>query len=152
MHRECVNQPRVPAGTGEEVMRVIFGVLPLVMLLFAVFQYNDPDGPLWMLIYGVPVIWAGIAACRPRWLAGSGVRFLLALSVVAAVALTMALWPPVEGWWQESVWSMSLTEERAARTAEQSREGMGLMIATGVLVLVLLASLVRRPAAPARGG
>jgi hypothetical protein len=38
------------------------------MLLFVAVQYNDPDGPLWMVIYGVPAIWAGLAWMRPQLL------------------------------------------------------------------------------------
>ena len=43
-------------------MRYVFGVVALTMLLFTVVQYNDPDGPLWMVYYGVPAVWAGITA------------------------------------------------------------------------------------------
>jgi hypothetical protein len=38
------------------------------MLLFVAVQYNDPDGPLWMVLYGVPAIWAGLAWMRPQLL------------------------------------------------------------------------------------
>ena len=123
-------------------MRVVFAILCLLMLLAVVVQYNDPDGPLWMLFYGVPAIWTGIAALRPRILAGAGARALLAISVVGAVALTILYWPQAEGWWRQEVWWDS----------ETSREGMGLMIVTAVLVIVLLASLARAPVRPARGG
>ena len=129
-------------------MRIVFAILALVMLLFAALQYNDPDGPLWALFYAVPAIWAGIAALRPRMLAGSGARALLTICLVGAVTLTFTLWPEADGWWRQEVWSMSLTEQRAAELAEASREGMGLMIVTAVLIVVLIASLARRPVRP----
>jgi hypothetical protein len=53
-------------------MKYLFAILALLMALFAAVQVNDPDGPLWMLLYGVPAIWAGIAWLRPRLLAGTG--------------------------------------------------------------------------------
>jgi len=117
-------------------MRYIFGVLAVVMVLFMAVQYNDPDGPLWMLYYGVPAIWCAIAAIRPSVFNGAAARALLAVSVVVAVVITIWYWPPVAGFWHEQVWEMGKTDPQAATIAEQSREGMGLMIATAVLILV----------------
>jgi hypothetical protein len=116
-------------------MRYLYAFLSLVMILFAVVQYNDPDGPIWALIYGIPAAWAGVAAFRPDLLAGPRSRALLALSAVAAIGLTIWLWPTAPGWWRQEVWWDS----------EASREGMGLMIATAVVLAVLLASLFRCP-------
>src|SRR5687767_13988758 len=85
----------------EVLMRVVFAILALVMLAFAGLQYDDRDGPMWALIYAVPAVWAGIAAWRPRFLAGSGMRALLAICIVGAVALTIMQWPEAEGWWRQ---------------------------------------------------
>jgi transmembrane protein TMEM220 len=124
-------------------MRYVFAVVALAMLLFVAVQYNDPDGPLWMVYYGVPAIWAGIAALRPHWL-GAGIgRTLLAASVAAFVVLTILYWPPVSGFWHEETWRMSGAVQGDA-IAEQSREGMGLMIATAVVVAVFAASFATR--------
>lgn len=125
-------------------MRVVLGMLAMLMAVFAIVQYNDPDGPLWAVYYGVPAIWAALAAYRPGILSTPVVRALLAVTAVAALGLTIYYWPPIGGWWREEVWSMSLTEERAARIAEQSREGMGIMIATAVVLVVLVASFLAR--------
>ena len=119
-------------------MRYVFAALALFMLLFVAVQYNDPDGPLWMLYYGIPVLWAGVAAFRPNLLAGPAARPLLLLSVVAAIALTIVYWPPVDQWWLKSVWWES----------EAAREGMGLMIASIVLLAVLAASFSARSRQP----
>jgi hypothetical protein len=119
-------------------MRYVFAALALFMLLFVAVQYNDPDGPLWMLYYGVPVAWAGLAAFRPHLLAAPVARPLLLLSVVAAVALTIVYWPPVDRWWLKSVWWES----------EEAREGMGLMITSIVLLAVLAASFSARSKPP----
>ena len=112
-------------------MRYLYAFLGLVMLLFAVAQYNDPDGPVWALIYGIPAVWAGVAAFRPDLLRRPGGLVLLLASLAAAVALTIWLWPAAPGWWRQEVWWES----------ETSREGMGLMLVTLVLAAVLLASL-----------
>ncbi len=118
-------------------MRYVFAVLAILMFLFVGVQYNDPDGPLWMGFYGVPAVWAGVAALRPRILAGSGARALLVVSTAAIIALTIAFWPPVQGWWLTSVWWES----------EEAREGMGLMAASVVLLAVAAASFSRRQTA-----
>ena len=52
--------------------------------------------------------------------------------------LTILYWPPVAGFWHEQVWRMGRTDVQAAQIAEQAREGMGLMIATAVLLAVAL--------------
>ncbi len=124
-------------------MRYVFGIVALVMLGFAAVQYNDPDGPLWMLYYGIPGIWAGIAAFRPRLLAGGFWQALLGVSAAAFVALTLVYWPPVAGWWHEDTWRMNGAVQGDA-IAEQAREGMGLMMATAVVVAVFAASLLSR--------
>jgi len=117
-------------------MRYVFSVLAVLMLLAAAMQYNDPDGPLWMAYYGVPAIWCGMAAFRPKWVASSSGRAFLGVSVVAALGLTIWYWPPVSGFWHEPVWRMGMTNPEAARIAEQTREGMGMMIAAAVLLVV----------------
>lgn len=132
-------------------MRVVLVALAVLMAVFAIVQFNDPDGPLWAAYYGVPAVWAALAAYRPSITSTPVARALLALTAVAALGLTIYYWPPIGGWWREEVWSMSLTEERAARIAEQSREGMGIMIATAVVLVVLVASYLTRPQGIAAG-
>jgi hypothetical protein len=112
-------------------MRYVFAVLTLLMLLFVAVQYNDPDGPMWMALYGVPAIWAGIAWLRPHLLAGRTPLMLLGASLVAGLVLVVVLWPPADQWWRTEVWWES----------EASREGMGLMLAMAVLLAVLSWSL-----------
>jgi hypothetical protein len=115
-------------------MKYLFAILALLMALFAAVQYNDPDGPLWMLLYGVPAIWAGIAWLRPRLLVGTGSLVLLSACLMAGLVLVVILWPPAEEWWRTEVWWES----------EASREGMGLMLVAGVLLAVLWRSLSLR--------
>jgi ABC-type Na+ efflux pump permease subunit len=129
-------------------MRYIFGVLAVLMLLAVVVQYNDPDGPVWMVYYGVPAVWCGLAAFRPALFEKGSVRSLLAVSVIAAIGLTLWYWPPVTGFWHEQVWQMGMVDPQAAVIAEQSREGMGMMIVTAVLLVVAAWTFSRR-ASPA---
>lgn len=120
-------------------MKYVFAVLALLMGLFAAVQVNDPDAPLWIALYGVPAIWAGMAATRPQLLAGTTAFVLLAGCLLIGLVLVVVLWPLAEQWWRTEVWWES----------EASREGMGLMLAAVVLLAVFSRSLsVRAKASP----
>ena len=125
-------------------MRYLFAVLAVLMLLAVAVQYNDPDGPLWMVYYGVPMAWCVLAAAHPALFANRAVRGLLAASVAAALALTAWYWPTAAGFWHERVWQMGMTDPEAAKIAEESREGMGMMIATTVLLVVAIWTFTTR--------
>ena len=121
-------------------MRYVNTVLCLLMLLFAGVQHNDPDGPLWMLVYAVPALWAGLAAFRPRLVARPVPQSLL-LGCVALAALGIVhYWPDTPRWWASDVWW----------EVETAREGMGMMIVALVL-LVVWASVRVGPAREASG-
>ena len=117
-------------------MRYLNGFFCVIMILFVAVQYNDPDYAFWMAIYGVSAFWAGAAALRPavlrRRLYASG----LVLTTVAAAIGTGYYWPRMPGWWRKDVWWIE----------ETAREGMGMMIVTVVLLVVLLTAWPARPA------
>jgi hypothetical protein len=103
-------------------MRSLDAVLCVLLALFTIVQYNDPDAPLWILIYGLPAIWAGLAAYRPsafahnKWLLS-----VLALNLLAIGAGSIYLWPTeISTWWEK----------------EEVREGLGLIITTLSLLAV----------------
>ena len=112
-------------------LRVVSFLLCLLMLLFIGVQYNDPDGLLWMVIYLIPATWALIAAIVPALLRHGLVRLLLALTILGSLALTYYYWPKSSGWWKQDVWW----------EVETAREGMGMMIITGVLLFVFFVAL-----------
>lgn len=116
-------------------MRYLYIVPALLMIAFAAVQYNDPDAPLWATIYLVPAAWALLAAFRPPVLRKSAGRSLLWACVVAELAGVIYYWPTMPGFWHKEVW----------RVEETAREGMGMMIAFAVLVVVLF-SAHRKPA------
>ena len=110
-------------------MRILCFVLAALMLLFAAVQYNDPDGPKWMVIYGIPAILALIAGLRPEWYRLLALRGVLLAGVLAAVAGTIYYWPTSDKWWTKDVWW----------EVETAREGMGMMITVVVLALIFMA-------------
>ena len=107
-------------------MRYLNAALCLLMLLAAGVQLNDPDGALWVAIYAVPALWAGLAAWRPRLLAGGASRALLLACLAAAVLGVVRYWPDTPRWWASEVWYAT----------ETAREGMGMMIVALVLLVV----------------
>jgi hypothetical protein len=112
-------------------MRYLNGFICALLSLFAIAQYNDPDAVVWILIYGVPAVWAGLVAWRPVSLSRSSAA-LGALGACLALALagTVYMWPAdFSVWWD----------------VEEVREGMGLMIVTlGLLVVALTLWRIRR--------
>lgn len=109
-------------------MRYLNGVLCVIMLLFVVVQYNDPDYAYWIVIYGLPAFWAGVATLRPMILRRRFYASGLVLTTLAAAVGMIHHWPDTPGWWRQEVWWDN----------EMAREGMGMMIVTLVLLVVLL--------------
>ena len=106
-------------------MRYLNILLFLMMLPFLYVQFNDPDGPMWILIYAVPTVWSGLAAFRLNNVLSSDYIALLSISVAIILVLTGYYWPTTPNFWQEDVWWVT----------ETAREGLGMMIASFVLLV-----------------
>jgi len=106
-------------------MRYLNILLFLMMLPFLYVQFNDPDGPMWILIYAVPTVWSGLAAFRLNNVLSSDYIASLSISVAIILVLTGYYWPTTPNYWQEDVWWVT----------ETAREGLGMMIASFVLLV-----------------
>jgi transmembrane protein TMEM220 len=115
-------------------MRYVLILLGLVMVAFAAVQYNDPDTLVWATIYLVPAAWCFAAAFRPARVQSLAGERLLWACVAAGSALTVFYWPTMPNFWVKDVWWVE----------ETAREGMGMMIAFAVLLLVLATALLRK--------
>lgn len=115
-------------------MKYVNTIFCALLLLFIGVQYNDPDGPLWMLIYAIPALWTAIAVFNPLLLYRITARVLLALCLLAMVAGVFYYWPTVPHWWRKDIWWVE----------ETAREGMGVMIALAALLVVLLTGWLGR--------
>ena len=100
------------------------------MVLFAVVQYNDPDGLFWGVIYGIAALWCGIAAFRPSLISGNIRKLLLCSLAFAALGIAW-FWPRTPEFWRQEVWWIT----------ETAREGMGMMV---VLIALTIAWLTTR--------
>lgn len=116
-------------------MRYVNMLLCLVMVGFAAVQYNDPDALLWIVIYLVPAAWAFAAAFRLAQVRSLAGERLLWASLVVGAATTVFYRPTMPEFWRKEVWWVE----------ETAREGMGVMIALGVLFVVLATALLRKP-------
>ena len=110
-----------------KTLSIVFGLL---FLLFAAFQYNDPDPEVWIPIYGFAAVacfmaYAGVG----RW------WFFGAMTVIYLVAAYYQ-WPPrFEGFLFSEVGMRSMNIEMA-------RESGGLIICA--VVMLVLAFLTRQ--------
>ncbi len=112
-------------------MRVLNGVICVVLILFVLVQYNDPDPLIWGSVYGLAALWCGLAAFAPRAYETALTRLLVALSFLASLVGVWFWWPDTPHWWMEEVWW----------NVETAREGMGAMIVAGATLIATLAAL-----------
>lgn len=116
-------------------MRVLNGILSIMLIGFALVQYNDPDIFLWVPIYGIPAAWRAMAAYRPQRARRRSSSAALTACIAVAIVGTVISWPTEAGFWRREVWWDS----------ETAREGMGLMIVTvSLLVAAATDSLAGR--------
>ncbi|MVM35769.1 hypothetical protein GO755_37485 [Spirosoma sp. HMF4905] len=116
-------------------MRKIFSIVfGLLFILFAAFQYNDPDPQVWIPIYGFAAI-----ACFMAY-AGIGQWWFFAIMGGIYIGAAFYQWPPkFEGFLFSEVGMRSMNIEMA-------REAGGLAICAVVMVVlaVLMRQLTRR--------
>ncbi|UFH54437.1 transmembrane 220 family protein [Spirosoma sp. KNUC1025] len=111
-----------------KTLSIIFGLL---FILFAAFQYNDPDPEVWIPIYGFAAV-----ACFMAY-AGVGQWWFFVLMAVLYIGAAIYQWPPVfEGFLFSEVGMRSMNIEMA-------REAGGLAICAAVMLV--LAALMRNP-------
>lgn len=123
-------------------LRFVNVVLGLMMVGFAAVQYNDPDMPLWVLMYAVPAVWMYAVTIRLQGVVGSpDLMRLLWATVAFYVVAVISLWPTMPNFWRKEVWVVE----------ETAREGMGVMIALGVVLVALLNTRLKGAARAAPG-
>ncbi len=106
-----------------KVIAIVFGLL---FVLFAAFQYNDPDPQLWVPIYLVAAI-----ACFMAF-AGVGKPALYVAIGAGYIAAAIYQWPPrFEGFLFTEIGMRSTNIEMA-------REAGGLAICAAVMILLAL--------------
>jgi hypothetical protein len=105
-------------------------VLTLVFVLFAGWQYNDPDPVLWITLY--------LIAAYASWRAYRGQFNREMLGVLLVLTGTWGL----SSWLQMTAWEGFITESIQMKTMNQelAREAVGLWICSAAFGLFLLMS------------
>ncbi|UJH90692.1 transmembrane 220 family protein [Antarcticibacterium sp. 1MA-6-2] len=114
-----------------KVSRIFFAIWSLLFLLFAYWQWNDPDPEVWVSIYFFSALMCVLAAFE---------RFYLPLLIVVAIAAFFGgiyLFPSsVRDWvlqeWQQADLSMKTPD------MEVARESFGLFIVSLIIGLAAL--------------
>ena len=115
-------------------MRIVSALLFILLVLFAVVQYNDPDGLLWAVIYGIPALFCALRAFKPDLVKSLWGYRTLSGAVILYVFGIFWYWPQAPGFWRQEVFWVT----------EEAREGMGMMIAFAALLIVWLGTRNQR--------
>ncbi|HEX6141086.1 MAG TPA: transmembrane 220 family protein [Geminicoccaceae bacterium] len=116
-------------------MRYVNGIFAIVLGLFALVQYNDPDFIVWFLIYAIPSVFCAIAASRPAFYRTSGaLRGAFWACFALAVVGTVWYWPTV---WTDWI------------HVEETREGVGMWMVMASMIAVALGLRAERRTEPA---
>lgn len=104
-------------------MRILNFIICLIFLLFAGWQYNDPDPYIWIPIYGFVALEYGLAAFDRRL---PNAVLLSGLVVLTMYMLTYI--PDLYHWMQMGEPSIVETMKAERPWVELTREGLGLML------------------------
>lgn len=109
------------------IMRLVNIILALLFILFAAFQYNDPDPWLWIGVYAFIAIISGLAAAKihPTW--------LIRIGLVGCVIGLGILLPDFMDWLAGGAESITQTMQAKKPHIELTREFLGLVICTLVM-------------------
>lgn len=105
-------------------MRYVNGIFCVLLVLFALVQYNDPDFVLWFVIYGIAGAFCGLAAFRPGlWRTSGALRGVFWTCFALAVIGTVLYWPVVWADWIH---------------VEETREGVGMWVVMAGMIVAAL--------------
>ncbi len=109
-------------------MKVLHIIIALVFVLFAGFQYNDPDPWFWAAMYAFVAVIAGLAAF------GRYYRWLTLFGIAVCSIWMLTLLPDFIHWVQMGMPSIVEHMKAEAKHIELTREFLGLILAGGTLI------------------
>ncbi len=102
-------------------VKIVSGIIALLFLLFAAFQYNDPDSFSWMFLYGYVALMAGMAVFGKY-------NYALLVPGIAILALYFIYLLPSVFAWISSDDSLITGMSPDRMYVERSREAFGLLM------------------------
>lgn len=97
-------------------MRYVDAIAALVFIAFAALQYNDPDGSLWVALYGFAALVSALFAV------GRESKLAIVGLVAYVPAFTILAREIDASWW----------------TSEQAREGLGMLLAALWMIVLIV--------------
>lgn len=113
-------------------MRIVAAVFTLLFAFAAYVNFNDPDAPRWVAMYGAAMIvcaWRALSTSGPPWPAPAAVGLIAAAWAATYVPRVLGK----VGWGEmTSAWEMKNTR------IEEGREFWGLVIVVAVMAFLAL--------------
>ncbi len=103
-------------------MRYLHFIVALLFILFAYWQLNDPDWPIWVLMYG------SVSAIAVWWAVSRPPRWFIYLALTASVLWMGSLLPDLITWINEGMPTITGQMKAESPHIELTREFFGLMI------------------------
>ncbi len=109
-------------------MKIINAILTLLMAVFAILQWNDPDSWLWIFIYGYVTLMAGLtfSSIRLKWFIIAGI-----IGLLIGIAFNTA---DFLEWIRSGMPSITGQMKAESPFVEVIREFLGLVIALCVMI------------------
>jgi hypothetical protein len=108
-------------------MRIFNGILAVIMIVFAILQWNDPDALIWIAVYGYVALMAG-QGCF-----GVSIRPAILAGIAGLILGIMFYIPDVIRWIGNGMPSISGQMKAESPFIELVREFFGLLIALLVM-------------------
>lgn len=112
-------------------MKIISGIIALLFILFAAFQYNDPDSFSWMFLYGYVALMAVMAVFGKY-------NYALLVPGIAIFALYFVYLLPSVFEWITSDDSLITGMSPDRMYVERSREAFGLLMGIAGLAFIFI--------------
>lgn len=111
-----------------KVSRFFFGFSALLFLIFAYWQWNDPDPEIWVSLYGFAAVMCGFAAFDRFFVP------ILVFSAIAALVGGIYYFPDSINQWIQQEWQQADLSMKTMEM-EEARESFGLLIVSIVMSL-----------------
>ena len=117
--------------------RIFFGIWTLLFLLFAFWQWNDPDPLIWISIYGFAALMSALSAAGRFYLP------LLAFGVFFGFAGFLYIYPgAVSEWIAQELQQQDLSMK--TQHMEEARESFGLLLVSAIMGLAFFVGWRRK--------
>lgn len=109
-------------------MKILNALFALMMAVFAILQYNDPDAWLWIFIYGYVTLMAGLSFTKLN------LKWFIMMGIVGLLAGIGMDAPAFIDWVRSGMPSITGQMKAESPFIEVVREFLGLVIALSIMI------------------